>query len=534
MEEKESAKSGIENTLDRLPLKHREEPSESASRPERKSFWPATLCLYVNTAVVIYLAVYFFIIPFGIILYHLTDPALNEPQIPMYAAWLHRNLSPRYENWAKQRLASDKAKHLDVENVSGTEWPLFGSVFYLWATESLQQTWEQDKTQSSSAPKDYAAGAIEAAAALIADPNQAAWVKKHWGKNYLHKENLFYRMLIISGLTSYQKLLGDTKYFGLLADQVESLSDEIDKSPYGLLDDYPGQCYPTDVAVALAAIKRADGLLGTNHSEFINRSIRGFQGSLIDTYTGLPPYFANAKTGEADGGARGCSTQWILNWAPYLWPEEAKKWYVLYDNYFWQKRYGFYGFREFPKGDPASEWYFDVDSGPVIAGFGVSASAFGIGTARANGRFDHANPLSVEAVAISWPLADGTLVMPRMLSNATDAPYLGEAAMLFALTRMPVQGSEVKISTDFPAFVYAVLGIYLVIGLAAILGAVRNFKYWYAYKETITVPYCQVQFAIWLIILASTVFVGLTYGLAWAILTLLLAQLLPRGKKIRI
>lgn len=121
-----------------------------------------------------------------------------------------------------------------------------------------------------------------------------------------------------------------------------------------------------------------------------------------------------------------------------------------------------------------------------------------------------------------------------MLSNATDAPYLGEAAMLFALTRMPVQGSEVKISTDFPAFVYAVLGIYLVIGLAAILGAVRNFKYWYAYKETITVPYCQVQFAIWLIILASTVFVGLTYGLAWAILTLLLAQLLPRGKKIRI
>jgi hypothetical protein len=53
-------------------------------------------------------------------------------------------------------------------------------------------------------PSEYARGAIEAAAALIVDPNHAAWVQQHWGAAYLYNENVFYRTLYISGLTSYR------------------------------------------------------------------------------------------------------------------------------------------------------------------------------------------------------------------------------------------------------------------------------------------------------------------------------------------
>jgi hypothetical protein len=133
---------------------------------------------------------------------------------------------------------------LTTENIAGTEWPLFGSVFYLWATEALQEAAEEDSSKCPATPKQYARGAIEAAAALVADPNHAGWVREHWGDAYLDKENLFYRMLLISALTSYQKLLGETRYESLLRGQVESLAKELDDSPYGLLDDYPGQCYP--------------------------------------------------------------------------------------------------------------------------------------------------------------------------------------------------------------------------------------------------------------------------------------------------
>ncbi len=124
-------------------------------------------------------------------------------------------------------------------------------------------------------PRQYARGAIEAAAALVADPNHAGWVRQHWGDDYLKKENLFYRMLLISALTSYQKLLGDTRYEAPLRRQVESLAQELEDSPHGLLDDYPGQCYPIDIVPAIAAIRRADAVLGTDHSQFVARAVRG-------------------------------------------------------------------------------------------------------------------------------------------------------------------------------------------------------------------------------------------------------------------
>ena len=39
---------------------------------------------------------------------------------------------------------------------------------------------------------------------------------------------------------------------------------------------------------------------------------------------------------------------------------------------------------------PQGEWTFDVDAGPVLAGFSPAANAYGVAAARAQGRFDHA------------------------------------------------------------------------------------------------------------------------------------------------
>ncbi len=89
---------------------------------------------------------------------------------------------------------------------------MFNAVYFLWATEALQNNWEESPNTTSIAPKAYASDAIEATAKLISDPNNAAWVKAHWENDYLHQENVFYRMLLIAGLTSYQKLTGGEQY----------------------------------------------------------------------------------------------------------------------------------------------------------------------------------------------------------------------------------------------------------------------------------------------------------------------------------
>jgi hypothetical protein len=103
----------------------------------------------------------------------------------------------------------------------------------------------------------------------------------------------------------------------------------------------------------------------------------------------------------------------------------------------------------------------DVDSGPVIAGFGFAASAFGVGMTRAQGRMDQAAPLTAEMLVSCMPTATGRLLLPKLLSDATDAPYLGETGILFCMTRQPVSGIERSGSLVMTPFVWEVMTLYV-------------------------------------------------------------------------
>jgi hypothetical protein len=489
-------------------------------------------CVNINTAIIIVLSFYVLIIPAGMLIRNLRDSCLYSGDQLLCAFHWHRSLSSRYEKWAQKRIESGAATTLTTKDIAATEWPVFGSVFYLWATEALQNVHYMNPTLASASPQSYARGAISAAAALIADPNHATWVKEHWGDDYLTKENLFYRMLLISGLTSYQKLLGDRKYEDLLRSQVESLAGEIDASPYGLLDDYPGQCYPVDVLPAIAAIRRADKVLGTNHSEFAARAIRGFEGSRLDEDTGLPAYIVDSKTGQAKDSARGVGLSFMLIWAAELWPETAQDWYAKYEENFWQQGKWFAGFREYPKGIDIGWFVFsDVDAGPVIDGYGVAASAFGIGAARAMGRPDHTYPLTAQAIVAAWPLPDGTMLGPRLLSGFSDAPYLGEAALLFALTRRPLEVSKIIDRGKLPRSVYAGLLLGTSIGIYIIIATILKTKRWH--KAELRIPAASWQLSAWSLLIIAAVLIWTMYSVWIGLIFLLAAQLLPFRVKLQ-
>jgi hypothetical protein len=287
-----------------------------------------SLCRYFNAGFLFLVAFFIFLIPGATVIHDLLDPNIRSAGIPRSAWRLHRAVSPKFERWAAERLNSSRGTELSTSNISGTEWPLFGSVFYLWATESLQDAWNKDPGLSAAAPKVYAKGAIDAATRLVIDPRQANWVKIHWGENYLKKENVFYRMLVIAALTSHAHLTGDTQHLPLLRDQADSLAAELDASPHGLLDDYPGECYPGDVLTAIAMIRKADQVLGTDHSSFLNRALRGFQDKALDR-RGLVPYAAIAARGEPFGPTRGCGNSYVSLFSPLIWPEQSRSWYDL-------------------------------------------------------------------------------------------------------------------------------------------------------------------------------------------------------------
>ena len=482
------------------------------------------ICIYVNTAIAVALGLFFFLLPAGELVWDLRDPGLRGASIPRCTFRWHRALSPKYEQWARDRVRSGNVQ-LNTTDIAGTEWPLFGSVFYLWATEALQEAAEQNPSLCPVPPNQYARGAIEAAAALVADPDHAGWVKQYWGEDYLERENLFYRMLLISALTSYQGLLGDTRYEDLLRRQVGSLADELDKSPYGLLDDYPGQCYPVDIVPAIAAIRRADRVLGMDHSQFVARAIRGFEGTRLDSHTSLPAYVVDSKSGRAEDSARGVGLSFMLTWTPQLWPQTARDWYTSYEQQFWQEGWFFAGFREFPK-DIDVGWLnmSDVDAGPIVAGYGVAASAFGVGASRAMGHTDHAYKLAAEALVASWPLPTGTLLVPRILSSISDAPYLGESATLFALTRRPIGQVQAGARPRLPLIVY--LGVFALLGLGIyeIAASIRKLRRWRRKDPKRYVPWPQLQVLVWWVLLGCAVVMGIAFS-RWITLIFLLAAL---------
>jgi len=487
----------------------------------------AMLIRRVNATIVISAALWFFLLPGVILIRDLTDPALRQPTgIPRAAGRVHKHLTPRYENWARERITSGKAMWVNTFDVAATEWAMFGSVFYLTATENLQKEWAKHPGRpADTAPAIYARGAIEAATDLVLDPTHHTWVKTHWGPNYLHRENVFFRAMLIQAMISRENLIHDGRDLVALRDQAETLSAALDASPHGILNDYPGECYPIDVFAAVAMIRRADPLLGTDHRAFAERQRRAFQGTLADSY-GLPGYFANPDTGTLEDPSRGIGNSYVLIYCPELYPDWTSNWYDSYIKGFWQQRIGAAGFREYSREIPRKDWFFDIDAGPVMAGFGPAANAYGVAAARANGRFDDAWTLSSQVLAASWPLPDGTWLGARLLSNAAHAPYLGEANLLFLFTTLPAPGMPIRTGGHMPPFVYGFLLFYFGLGLAVLFAGIR------LYRKSASLPTphrCSMQTGIWAILLIGGSITVAFNQIAIGFMMMLVSQFFPRN-----
>ena len=194
----------------------------------------------------------------------------------------------------------------------------------------------------------------------------------------------------------------------------------------------------------------------------------------------------------------------------------------------WQQRLGAAGFREYARDIPGKDWFYDVDAGPVIAGFGPAANAYGVAAARANGRFDDAWTLSAQVLAAAWPLPGGTWLGARILSNAAHAPYLGEANLLFLFTTMPAADMPIRTGGYMPLFVYGCILLYFGLGLAVLIASIRSLRNAPAMPIP---PRCSIQLSLWLVLLAGGLFLLANDQSATGFIMLLFSQFLPRSNR---
>lgn len=483
--------------------------------------------------------------------FNLRDPALQRPGIPKVAWRVFRSLTPRYLSWARTSLARPQSATALTTETFSPEWSVLSSVMYLQAAQNLQAAWEAGDHTPGQPPRITARDAIAAAAEVVLDPRNAGWALDQWGTNYLRYRDVFHRALVISALTSREELLRDGAHLDLLRELADLLTRELDSSKTGLLEDFPNMYYPCDVMAALVALRRADGVLHTDHASFLVRAARAFAASnqvrlwVIQRgpaqpgssgrketrrESSLPPYQAKSSAGEPGSAVRGCAAAYICLFAPDLWPAEAREWLQAYEEFFWQKRVGAEGFREFRLGSTEHDWMRDSDSGAVVDGYSIAGNVFGLGAARRQGRFDLAYPLAAELLALSWELPGSVLAVPRLVSNLGDAPAFGESALLWQLTVLPAPGFRVRAGGAIPPFAY------LLLIAAGIFGAWRFLEAIWVLREVWREPEPEVrcrglQIALWLLCLAGAVCLILVGRWCLALCLLLAAQLFPRGKK---
>jgi hypothetical protein len=384
-----------------------------------------------------------------------TDDGLRCAKPSKFAFALHRSLSEKLPDYVDKRIGSRVASTLKIHQITATESPVYGAFFYLQASGRLQQQWQDDPALADEAPAVSGASAIDASLRLMMDPDHAHWIRSYWGDDYLTDPNCFYRMLLIGSITSHHNLTGNREHLPLLRTLVDDIIADIDASPSGLIDDYPDQCFPCDVACCLVMIGNAAQALGEDRSGWAGRSFARLMSHYPD---GLTPYMADAASAAPRAPSRGCTNGFFFTYSPQLAPGQSPEWYRNYVGQFWQENSIAAGWREFSNQANAPSLAYDPDSGPVIFGFGTGATGLGLGCTRTHGDHHRAGILGAEMIAASYPLPGGTLLLPRLVSDLKHAPYFGEIAVLHQLSLLPVTRSDARVErSPLPSCVFFIL-----------------------------------------------------------------------------
>ena len=216
-----------------------------------------------------------------------------------------------------------------------------------------------------------------------------------YGRQGLDKANLgdhgLYLAHLTVILTEVRQRLEDPRFDRILHRIASHLAQQTEAAPNHHIASYAGrkERYPADQAVVLFALFRYDRLFGKKTCESLVRTWLEYMATKGASANGL---HRSEVTGTAPWGqdARGCAMSWTIRYMAAFAPAAARDLWARYAQRYEVDALWFAGFREWPPGvkRPA-----DHDSGPIVMGIGVAATAFAIGASRAVGDTSRHNKL---------------------------------------------------------------------------------------------------------------------------------------------
>ncbi|MBN1671159.1 MAG: hypothetical protein JXR37_09015 [Kiritimatiellae bacterium] len=218
----------------------------------------------------------------------------------------------------------------------------------------------------------------------LLSPKVRAFDREMWGNDPIetldapphHAAYLGYFNLVLS----FHRLLAPDSAYAELNDRItEALVRRVGSSPTLLIESYPAEIYPVDNGCVIGSIGLHARATGTDRTELLARWAAMCRRRYADEQTGLL-YQCVARNGVPLDKPRGSGTAlglYALSFADMALSRElyAAAKCELADTFL-----GFGGIREYPRSIRGGMG--DIDSGPIVLGFGLSPTGFLIAGAR--------------------------------------------------------------------------------------------------------------------------------------------------------
>lgn len=233
----------------------------------------------------------------------------------------------------------------------------------------------------------------------------------------------------------HRKAFGDSDA-GIVAlnDRISAaLVRRMDASPMGLLETYPGETYPVDNCYVAGSVGLHQAVTGTDHTGTIRRWVDTIRRRAIHVETGLLIQAVDAVTLEAYDEPRGSGTVLGLLAARYADEPLARELYGAVSHHLARRWLGFGAVREYPVGVAGCG---DIDSGPIVFGYGMSATGFCLGAARAADDAQFFRRLYATAHLCGVPVGQGDQL------HFVSGGSLGNAIFFAMLTTPPFTQDE--------------------------------------------------------------------------------------------
>jgi hypothetical protein len=231
-------------------------------------------------------------------------------------------------------------------------------------------------------------------------------------------------------LASRRMIEEKPEYKPLLTERINAIVGRLQKSPRMMLESYPDECWMFDHCVALDAIKLADYLDDSDHSALIRGWMAMAKQKLVDPKSGL--LISSFTTdGTPLAGPEGSSIWMVAHCLQLLDEDFARDQYQRARKELGEITLGFGYAHEWPKSWKGEA---NIDSGPIIPGFEISAGSSGMAFIGAStfsdGKF--LRSLATTLDFAGFPSRTGG----RLKYCASN--QVGDAALLYAATLGPL------------------------------------------------------------------------------------------------